>query len=185
MEVIVMKEIWKDIKGFEGVYQISNLGNCRSLDRYITYIQTNQHDPIGKEVKQFIKGRVLTPRLTKQGRRRVQLHDKDYYIYRLVVSNFIRPLEPGEEVNHIDGNKQNDRLDNLEICSRVENQNHAYNTGLNQNFEKAIRVEVNGVIYNSLGEASKAIGVSKQTLSKALKNPNHKLRKIQFTIKRV
>ena len=180
-----MEEIWKDIKGFEGAYQISNLGNCRSLDRYITYIQTNQHDPIGKEVTQFIKGKMLTPRITKQGRRRVQLNDKDYYIYRLVVSNFIRPLKPGEEVNHIDGNKQNDRLDNLEICSRVENQNHAYDIGLNTNIGKAIRVEVNGIIYNSLGEASRAIGVSKVTLSKALKNPNHKLRKVQFTIKRV
>ena len=180
-----MKEIWKDIRGFEGSYQISNLGNCRSLDRYITYTQTNQYDKVGKEVKQFIKGRLLTPRLTKEGRRRVQLNDKDYYIYRLVVSNFIRQLKPYEEVNHIDGNKLNDRLDNLEICSRIENQNHAYDTKLNTYFEKAIKVKVNEIIYNYIGEAERATGILKQTLWQALNNPFYKPRKYQFTIERV
>ena len=90
-----------------------------------------------------------------------------------------------KEVNHIDGNKLNDRLDNLEICSRIENQNHAYDTKLNTYFEKAIKIKVNEIIYNSIGEAERATGILKQTLWKALNNPFYKPRKYQFTIERV
>ena len=121
-----------------------------------------------------LKGKNLTPRYNLDGRRRVQLKNKDYYIYRLVVEAFIRPLQSKEEVNHIDGNKENDCLYNLEICSRTENEDHAILLGLNNAFDLSKKVVVNNILYNSLGEASRDTGISKTILSKALRtNQNY------------
>lgn len=176
-------ENWKDIKGFEGLYQVSDLGNVRSLDREISYIQKNQYGE--KQAVKRLKGRLLSPRATKGGYLRVQLCNQDYYIHRLVCNNFIRPLKPKEEINHIDGNKKNNRLDNLEIVSRIENQNHAIDNNLSSFGDKAIKVEVDGVVYDSIGQASAATGIPKGTLIKHLDNPNIKPYKYHFTIKRV
>ena len=178
-------EIWIDICGFEGEYQVSNLGRVRSLDRTITYTQTNQYDKGGKIITRIIKGKILTPRKNKDKRNRVQLHNKDYYIYKLVAANFIRPLLPKEEVNHLDGDHENDRLDNLEICTRIDNQNHAYDNNLNTYFEKAIKVKVNDIVYESLGEAAKGSGIPKAVLYNKLKNPDIKNRKYNFTIEKI
>lgn len=169
-----MDEIWKDIRGYEGLYQISNFGKVKSLERTITYIQTNQHDKIGKEAHQKLPSRMLTPRKTKTGYLRVQLMNKDYYIHRLVCSNFIRPLQPKEEINHKDGNKQNNRIDNLEIVSRVTNQNHAYDTGLNTNFKKAKDIVFNGKKYHSLGEIEREEGIPRGVLWRHLKKKDTK-----------
>ncbi len=177
-----MKEIWKDIKGYEGLYQVSNLGRVKSLDRWITYTQTNQHDPIGKVVHQKFPSRILTPRKTKSGYLRAQLVNKDFYIHRLVCNNFIRPLKPKEEINHIDGNKQNNNLENLEIVSRIENQNHAYDTNLNKVIEKAKDIIVNGKLYHSLGEAARDTKINKSVLYDHLKHPDMGFRGIPFTI---
>lgn len=166
-----MTEEWKDIRGYEGLYQVSNLGRVKSLERWVTYIQTNQHDKIGKEVYQKLPSRILTPRKTRFGYLRVQLCNKDYCIHRLVCSNFIRPLRPKEEINHKDGNKQNNRLDNLEIVSRVENQNHAIEHGLNDIAPKAQDIVFNGKLYHSLGEITRETGISQSCLSAHLRHP--------------
>ena len=166
------KEIWVPVVGFEQEYEVSNFGNVRSLDRDIEYIQKNQYGE--KLAIKHLKGKSLLPRYNLDGRRRVQLKNKDYYIYRLVVEAFIRPLQNKEEVNHIDGDKENDCLYNLEICSRVENEDHAILLGLNNTFDLSKRVVVNNVLYNSLGEASRDTGISKVILSKALRtNQNY------------
>ena len=165
-------EIWLPVIGFEQEYEVSNFGNVRSLDRDIEYIQKNQYGE--KLAIKHLKGKSLTPRYNPDGRRRVQLKNKDYYIYRLVAEAFIRPLQSKEEINHIDGNKENDCLYNLEICSRTENEDHAILLGLNNTFDLSKKVVLNNVLYNSLGEASRDTGISKTILSKALKtNQNY------------
>lgn len=178
-----MKEIWKDIKGFEGLFQVSNFGRVKTLQREVKYIQKNQYTEI--ETTKIIQEKIQKPRKTHGGYLRVQLFDKDYYIHRLVASAFIRPLKPKEEVNHIDGNKSNNNINNLEIVSRIENQNHAIRNGLNSTVSLAYQIEVNGAVYNSLGEASRATKISKQVLFKHLNNPNIKPYKYNFTIRRV
>lgn len=177
-----MEEIWKDIRGFEGLYQVSNLGRVKSLERWITYIQTNQHDKVGKEVHQKMPSRLLTPRKTKSGYLRVQMCNKDFYIHRLVCANFIRPLKPKEEVNHKDGNKANNRLDNLEIVTRVENQNHAIRNDLNNLAPEAQDIIFNGKLYHSLGEITRETGISQTSLSNHLHNPNMGFRGKSFAI---
>lgn len=174
------EEIWKDIPGHEGVYQISTFGRVKSLERVLSFETHNQYTKHTATRKYPEK--LLTPRVTKGGYLRVQLQKKDFYIHRLMAETFIRHLEDKEEINHLDGNKENNHLSNLEIVTRVENQNHAYDTGLNKRFQKAVRVKVNGVKYNSYGEASRDTGIPKATLVNALNKKIKNPKKYFFTI---
>lgn len=120
-----MQEIFKDIKGYEGLYQVSNLGRVRSLDK-VERLKCRW----GFETTRPKKGRILTPRKHTNGYLRVGLKEKDFFIHRLVAEAFIHKLKDKPEVNHIDGNKQNNRVDNLEWCNRQENNKHAFRIGL-------------------------------------------------------
>lgn len=107
-----MKEIWKDIKGYEGLYQVSNLGKVKSLKKNI----------------------ILKPYIEKKGYLRIDLNkngkSKHYLIHRLVAEAFIpNPLNK-LQINHIDCNKQNNCINNLEWSTNLENAIHAYNNNL-------------------------------------------------------
>lgn len=116
-------EIFKDILGYEGLYQISNLGNVKSLFRY---------KPNGQEVKEKILSSCCDTvgypctSLWKNGKGKI------FRNHRLVASAFIGEIGYKMEVNHIDGLKTNNNISNLEIVSRSENIIHAYRTGLNK-----------------------------------------------------
>lgn len=113
-----MEEIWKDIKGFEGEYLISNYGNVKSLDRRLAYRN------------QLRKGKILTPCPNSHGYLRVQLGNKKrYFIHRLVAEAFIDNEESKPCVNHIDCNPKNNYVDNLEWCTHKENMEYASKTG--------------------------------------------------------
>jgi len=123
---IYSMEIFKDIKGYKGFYQISNLGNVKSLSRII--------NNGGRETN--IKERVLKTKLN-HGYKRVCLNrdsiNKDYSIHRLIAISFIPNNENKPHVNHIDGNKLNNSISNLEWCTHAENMNHAFRIGLINN----------------------------------------------------
>lgn len=117
-----MSEIWKDIKGYENLYQISNLGNVRSLSFGAKNIQRSN------------KIKLLKPSRNNCGYYKVQLYNKGtskmFYVHRLVADAFIPKIEGKDQVNHIDGNKANNIMDNLEWCSASDNQKHAIINGL-------------------------------------------------------
>ena len=117
-----MKENWKDIKGYEGLYQCSTYGNIRSLDRYV-------YELSGK--KQFRKGQIIVPRKNKNGYLQLTLNKnakrKMVYVHRIVAETFIENSNNNLVVNHKDGNKLNNNVDNLEWCSYSENNLHSYN----------------------------------------------------------
>lgn len=112
-----MKEIWKDIPGYEGVYQVSNAGNVLSLNAY------------GHTIK-----RPLKQRLNRNGYLVVILNHKkhQYYVgvHILVAKTFIPNPEHKPQVNHKDGNKTNNHVQNLEWNTARENVQHAIRTGL-------------------------------------------------------
>ena len=114
-----MKEMWKDIKGYEGSYQVSNLGNVKSLNR--------------RWVK---KEEFLTQSLTKDGYCKVRLFNKSKgktaRVHRLVAEAFIPNSKNKPTVNHKDGNKLNNKVDNLEWLDRHEQLKHAYKLGLKE-----------------------------------------------------
>jgi len=125
-----MEEIWKDIKGYEGYYQISNRGRVKSLARKTKYQNTT------RELKEKIKSTFIST----NGYERVELSkdnsNKKYNIHRLVAEAFITKIEGKEFVNHINGIKTDNGVENLEWCSQSENELHAYRTGLAKNSEK-------------------------------------------------
>lgn len=109
-----MKEVWKDIKGYEGSYKVSNLGR----------IQSNKNNrPKILKFGYNAKGYDLV-HLCKHGEK------KSFKVHRLVLIAFDCNLDNKPQVNHIDGNKNNNNLFNLEWCTNKENIEHAVKTGL-------------------------------------------------------
>lgn len=108
-------EIWKDIVGYEGFYQVSNLGNVRSLDR----IDCKNH---------FREGKVCKKIFTEDGYYKVSLNkdsiEKRFFIHRLVAIHFIDNPNNLECVNHKDENKINNSVENLEWCTKECNNNY-------------------------------------------------------------
>lgn len=115
-----MTEIWKAVKGYEGLYEVSNLGNVRSLDKVIK----SKHN--GTTLR---KGRILTPFYEeKKGYYQVALTKdgkvKKYRVHRLVAIAFLENPFNYTDVNHKDENKINNNVDNLEWCTRKYNNNY-------------------------------------------------------------
>ena len=118
-----MQEIWKDIKNYEGCYQVSNLGRVRSLTRKVKTFNGVRTS----------NGQLLKPLKTNTGYYRVDLkqNQKDKYmsIHRLVAEAFIPNPNNYPIINHKDNNPQNNCVDNLEWCTQSYNVKYAYKYG--------------------------------------------------------
>ena len=128
-------EIWKDVVGYEGLYQVSNLGRVKSVDRY-----KDNHG-----TKQLVKEKIKTTRKDKQGYLLLDLYKnnkkKTVRVHRLVAMAFIPNPQNKETVNHIDGNKENNTVENLEWATQKEQNEHIYATGLKpkDSIDKAVK----------------------------------------------
>ena len=159
-----MNEIWKDINNYEGIYQISNLGNVRSLDR-------EQIDING--VKRVFKGQMLTKSLGNWGYYTVSLkknsQSKKFFVHRLVAQEFIPNPNNLEVVNHKDGNKLNNISDNLEWISLRDNTLYSQHS----NKKKILQYSKSGEfikIWDSITEAAKYFQVNVSLISQCLSN---------------
>ncbi len=131
------EEIWKDVVGFEGFYEVSNLGRVKRIAR-------------GRGARPW---QCLTPRYNQYGYQTVHLcrssSDREQKtIHEVVAAAFIGPRPSGHDINHLDGNKWNNRAGNLEYATRKENMAHArevlgiVNTGENNGSAKLTREQV-------------------------------------------
>lgn len=132
-------EIWKSVNGYEGYYEISNLGNVRSLDRIIF---------LGNSFK-LKRGKKLTINNAGSNYSHVQLSKnnkiKRKYIHRLVAEAFIPNPFNKKEVNHINENKRDNRVVNLEWATRQENINHSNIGTKNHNYKQEKHYETHPV----------------------------------------
>ena len=123
----LMKELWQPIEGYEGLYEVSDQGKVRSLDRVLKSKRT------WGEVDLRLKGKILKQGKASHSYLTVNLWSKNkgrtHCIHVLVANAFIGD-STGLDVNHLDGDKANNARSNLEICTRSENMKHAYRTGL-------------------------------------------------------
>ncbi len=124
------KEIWKPIKNWENIYEISNTGKIRSVERTITAINGRSNKPFNR----IYPSKIRVQRMQKDGYMEVNLSvnqkSKLIRIHRLVAEAFIANPKDKPQVNHIDGNKTNNHVSNLEWNTQSENQIHAYKTKL-------------------------------------------------------
>ena len=119
-------EEWRDVVGYEGLYQVSNMGRVKSVPRLILYCDGR---------RRFYNERIVKSQKVSTGYRNVSLYRnavvEHIYVHRLVAETFIPNPNNLSDVNHKDGCKTNNILSNLEWCSRSDNQKHAYKNGLN------------------------------------------------------
>ena len=119
-------EIWKPVKGYEGLYEVSNLGRVRSFDKYVSCTRN------GVEMDILHKGKILKPVKRQHGYLGVMLYGKGghatrgfktFSVHRLVAEAFIPNPNGLPEVNHIDEDKTNNKAENLEWISHINNTN--------------------------------------------------------------
>lgn len=185
MEEIKVGEVWKDIPNYEGYYQISNLGRIKSVARKVKY--QNSYRNVKEKLKKTFIG--------KQGYERVELSKngktKKYNVHRIVANVFISNPLNKETVNHINGIKTDNRVENLEWATRSENELHAYKIGLAKNSEKQrnvarlyckenkiksiIQLDLDGNFikeWKSAKEVEEKINISRKNISQCITGKN-------------
>lgn len=164
-------EIWKDVVGYEGIYEVSSIGRVRSVDRFVEYSDGR---------RTFTKGKILRHNINgKYKIRMVHLYDgvkrKAISVHRLVAIAFIANPDNKTDVNHIDGNRENNAVNNLEWTTHLENMQHGFrhglinNTGTNHGNNVYSEIDIQQVVnllHQGYGNAEieKITGVSRATV---------------------
>lgn len=170
---------WRDVVGYEGLYMVSRIGEIVSLDRLKGQFGSGRR----------VKGRVMNQRKNHKGYRIVHLSKqgkgKWVLVHRIVANAFIENQLNKPQVNHIDGDKENNCAGNLEWVTGAENARHAADTGLwfestKKMLNAAHRPEVrkkianslkrkvirsDGIVFSSVEEAAKSVGITHGAVS--------------------
>lgn len=161
------REEWRDIPGYEGLYQASDHGRIRSLNNI-------QHVVFrGKPVIKPKYGKVIKPGKHRGGYAMVWLSKngvvKAHTVHRLVADTFLPNPSGLPEINHIDGDKKNNSISNLEWCTRNTNIQHMYQTLNKGRNGRAVVCCETGKVFRSIVDAAASIGRSHGSVSQALR----------------
>lgn len=162
-------EVWKDVLEYEGFYQVSNYGNVRSVERVIRH---NSKD--GKHALRKLRSKLIRKELNCNGYYIVGLHKNGTHvkrtIHRLVAIAFIPNPDGKETVNHKDGDRANNNMENLEWCSQSENIIHASRILHTLTYHgKSVRCVETGEIFPSIKKAAQKYGVAGTNLGNAIR----------------
>lgn len=155
-------EEWRPVVGWESLYEVSNMGRIRSFPRVCW----------NGKVEWTMPSRIMHDYLAFKGYRYVTLNTGLKPVNRLVhqvVATAFLGVDPDRPfVNHKDGNKVNNRLDNLEWCTQKENARHAVDTGLSTCLQAVERVGMDGSVtrFRSKAEAQRSVGTRTITISR-------------------
>lgn len=168
-DVTFDNEIWRDVRGYEGLYQVSNQGRVRSLDRVLTYKNGAKHN---------YKGKVLKPVLNNMGYETVSFGRKRHqFIHRLVAGAFIPNPNNLPFINHKDENPRNNFPDNLEWCTQAYNLWYGSNSERNSYKRKPIiQLSLEGQFikrYDSIKHAAKELGAKACSIGNAVRGFHH------------
>lgn len=181
-------EVWKDISGFEGYYQISSAGRVKSLKRIVVDSRNR---------KQSIKEKLLSPDKSNNGYLRVTLSigckTERVLVHRLVAEAFIPNTSGKKTVNHINGIRDDNRLENLEWSTYSENHLHAFRVlgkkpnktmlgksgALSHSSKKVICVN-NGIEYGSIAEAGRCLNIHTSMISWVCMGKQKQAKGLQF-----
>lgn len=163
-----MREVWKDVIGYEGIYEVSNTGKVRTHKNKTTF---SERHGVRKWKQRTLKeknpkGRDARVDLWKNGK------PKSFLVHRLVAFAFIPIVEGKDSINHIDGNPRNNHVDNLEWCDHRENNNHAFDNRL---IKTGKRIKLTNLeseeskVFRSMSKASLYLERNKGYISGVLK----------------
>ena len=165
-------EVWKDVSGYEGFYQVSSKGRIKSLSRYVYHKKGNG--------RRLLDERMMKLKVNRWGYLTVNLSKnsvvKTYQVHRLIADAFYSSEDEGLQVNHKDGDKLNNELDNLELVTSEENIKHGYKEKLIVNVSKRmtqgiadeIRRKYTGSVTQK--DLSEEYGFSIRAISKVINN---------------
>lgn len=159
---------WRDVSGYEGIYEVSNCGQVRTHKNKTTH--SDMHG-----IRRW-KQRVLKQKVSKDNTCRVCLYknkkERTWLVHRLVAKAFIPKVEGKRFINHLDGNRLNNSVENLEWCNHTENNNHAFDNGLIRTAEKVILLNKKThepLYFRSKSKASEYLGKNSGYISAELK----------------
>ena len=176
-----MNEIWKAVEGYDGIYEVSNLGQVRSLDRYVPAL-CNRNG----EIRNYLRrGKVLKQRKVFGGYMVVSFTvsetgtHENRFVHRLVAQAFVPGYREDLDVNHKDEDKTNNRADNLEWCSPSYNTQYGNRntTMVEQRRRDVVMMSDDGTIireFPSIQEAARAVGISAGHICRVCKGERNK-----------
>lgn len=161
--------MWADVVGYEGIYEVSDNGLVRTKEGKTTYSKRWNTERVWKQ-------RMLKIRVDKENSCRVNLwkdgKEKSCLVHRLVAIAFIPKVEGKDFINHKDGSRLNNSIENLEWCNHTENNNHAFDNGLILTGIKITLVNIESgeeFAFRSMSKAGQFLGYNDKYISHIIK----------------
>lgn len=187
------REEWRDIAGYEGRYQVSNLGRVRSLDIRVPCHDNGTRTVYGRILKQSMCGGYFKVGLCKDGKM------VNRTIHRLVAEAFIERIEGKDYVDHINGDRHDNRVENLRWVTAAENNRHIHELGhfnreaISQRMREYVAahgtatppkavIRSDGQVFESISEAARAIDASQGNVSSVILGKRHTCKGYSFRL---